>query len=139
MKKGIIIKPETLKPMKVSGRVNYKYVDPTTVDSDDITFGLCVMEPGGEGRPGQSHSDQEEVLYILSGNGIAVLNDDKEEFKFRPMDVVYIPRGTYHLVKNPNSIPLQLLWIISPPGWCFDKHPEWEQKAKKGEKEDVGA
>jgi len=132
-RKAIVIRAKDLKPIKYSGRDNYKIVDPTTVKSEELTFGLCVMEPGGEGKPGQIHNDQEEAMFILSGNGIAVLNDEKEEIELSPMDTIYIPKGAYHIIKNPNSIPLQLLWILSPAGWIFDRRPEWGKKAKKGE------
>jgi mannose-6-phosphate isomerase-like protein (cupin superfamily) len=132
-RRAIIIKPKDLEPMHYSGRDNYKIVDPTTVESENLTFGLCVMKPFGEGKPMQVHDDQEEVMFVLSGNGTVVLNDEKEELEINPMDAIYVPKGAYHMLKNSSDVPLQVLWILSPPGWIFDRHPDWAEKARKGE------
>lgn len=113
-KKAIKINPHDVKPMSLSQRVIYKMIDPTTVGSEDLTFGMVVVEPGGTCEPGHSHDDQEEIFFCLTGNGIVIADDDHRQISIQPKDAVFFPKGVYHTVKNPYNTPLEVLWIIAP-------------------------
>ena len=58
---------------------------------------------------------------------------DGERVEIKPYDAVFIPPGVFHELENPSKTPLEVLWIISPPGWPFDKRPDWKEKALRGE------
>lgn len=132
--KAVKVNPHDVEAMQYSQRVNYKMVDPTTVGSKHLTFGMVVVEPGGTCEPGHHHDDQEEIFFCLTGNGVVIANDPPEEIPIGPKDAVFFPIGTYHSIKNPNNTPLEALWIISPAGWVFDRNPDMKDKAQKGEK-----
>ncbi len=89
-------------------------VDPTTVGSKHLTFGMVVVEPGGTCEPGHSHEDQEEIFFCLTGNGVVIADEDHKEIPIGPKDAVFFPLGVYHSLKNPYNTPLEILWIISP-------------------------
>jgi len=120
-------------------RMNFKMVDPTTCGSKHLTFGMVIVEPHGSCEPGHVHDDQEEIFYCLSGRGIVVADDDHTEIPVAPHEAVFFKPGVYHSLKNPNDIPLQMLWILSPGGWVFDRNPRMKEiaqcpdKARKGE------
>lgn len=130
-KKAIKVKPNDCEPIKLSGRVNFKMIDPTTVGSEHLTFGMVVVEPGGTCEPGHYHEDQEEIFFCLNGNGVVIADEDKKEILISPKDAVFFPKNVYHSIKNPNNTPLEALWIISPAGWVFDKNPELKKEAMK--------
>lgn len=130
--KAVKINPNDCEPIVLSQRVNFKMVDPTTVGSKHLTFGMVVVEPGGTCEPGHVHDDQEEIFYVLTGNGVVIADDDRKEIPIGPKDGVFFPIGTYHSIKNPNKTPLEALWIISPAGWVFDRNPEMKQQALEG-------
>lgn len=130
--KAIKVNPNDGEPIVLSQRVNYKMVDPTTVGSKHLTFGMVIVEPGGTCEPGHVHDDQEEIFFCLTGNGVVIADDDHKEISISPKDAVFFPMGTYHSIKNPHKIPLEALWIISPAGWVFDNNPEMKKQAEEG-------
>ena len=132
--KATKISPHYVKePQVLKHRVNYKMVDPTILDTKQFTFGMVVVEPEGVCEPGHAHEEQEEIMFALTGKGVIIVGDEKEEIEIGPKEGVFVPKCVYHGVKNPYNTPFEMLWIISPPGWVFDKHPNWEEKAKQGE------
>jgi mannose-6-phosphate isomerase-like protein (cupin superfamily) len=126
------VNPHNVEPIVLSQRVNYKLIDPTTVGSKNISFGLVIVEPNGICEPGHSHEIQEEVFFCLHGKAVVILGDDREEVVIEPRDAVFIPPLTYHNLKNPYNTPAEVLWIQSPGGWVFDKHPELKEIARQG-------
>lgn len=130
-KKAVKVDPHTVEPVVLSQRVNYKLVDPTTVNSEHLTFGLVVVEPGGVCEPGHIHDDQEEIFFCLTGKGVVIVEEERKEIPIGPKEGVFFPKGVYHLLKNPYNTPLEVLWIISPAGWIFDKRPDMRKKAEK--------
>lgn len=127
------INPHDVEPLVLHQRVNYKLIDPTTVGSEQLTFGMVIVEPNGTCEPGHAHDVQEEIFFCLGGNGVVIVGDDRAEWPIAPMDAVFFPPHTYHGLKNPHNTPLQVLWIMSPAGWVFDQHPDWKEKALRGE------
>ena len=120
-------------PQVLKWRKFYKMVDTDSVGSKQITCGIAVVEPGGICEPGHSHTDQEEVVFCLTGKGVLVLGDDRERVELSPREAIFIPPFVYHRVDNPSSAPFEILSILSPAGWVFDRHPDWEAKARRGE------
>ena len=128
-KKAIKVNPNNCEPIVLSQRINFKMIDPTTVGSKHLTFGMVVVEPGGTCEPGHYHKDQEEIFFCLNGNGIAIADEDKKEIPISPKDAIFFPKNVYHSIKNPGKTPLEALWIISPAGWVFDKNPDLKKEA----------
>jgi mannose-6-phosphate isomerase-like protein (cupin superfamily) len=128
------VNPYDVEIIKLSQRDNYKLIDPTTVGSKNLTFGMVIVEPGGICEPGHEHDEQEEIFFCISGRGVVIVGDDKEEWTINQFEAVFLPPGTYHNLRNPTNFPLQVLWIQSPAGWVFDKHPDLKELAAKGEK-----
>jgi len=132
-RKPIKINPHDVIPLALHQRVNYKLIDPTTVGSQHLTFGMVIVEPFGTCEPGHAHDEQEEIFFCISGRGIVVVGDRREDWDLKPMDAAFFPPNTYHGLKNPYNTPLTVLWIISPAGWVFDQKPDWKEKAERGE------
>jgi len=123
--------------VKLSQRVNFKMIDPTTCGSKQLSFGMVIVEPRGTCEPGHIHDDQEEIFYCLSGKGVVIADDARREIPIAPHDAVFFKPGVYHSIKNPADLPLEALWILSPGGWVFDRNPGLKkiaQDAKKAKK-----
>ncbi|MBO0882451.1 MAG: cupin domain-containing protein, partial [Mycobacterium sp.] len=56
----------------------------------ELTFGEVVLYPG-KGHDRHNHPTAEEVLYVLSGQGDQMINDEPP-FPVRAGDVVHVPR-----------------------------------------------
>ena len=87
-----------------------------TPDKDHAahTLGEVVMRPG-LGHDRHNHPNAEEVLYILSGTGLQMV-DDGEPYEVHAGDVIYIPQGVFHSTRNTGWETLRLLALYNPGG-----------------------
>lgn len=83
-------------------------------DNADHTLGEVVVRPG-LGHDRHNHPNAEEVLYILSGTGLQMV-DDGEPYEVHAGDVIYIPQGVFHSTKNIGWETLRLLALYNPGG-----------------------
>lgn len=89
-------------------------VSPDLNPGANITFGQVVLLPG-EGHTRHNHPTSEEILYVLSGTGEQMV-DDEVAFTVRAGDTIYIPTAIYHATVNTGWEPLVLLAIYNPGG-----------------------
>jgi oxalate decarboxylase/phosphoglucose isomerase-like protein (cupin superfamily) len=89
-------------------------VSPATIAGAGVTFGEVVMQPG-EGHGRHNHPGSEEILYILSGTGEQMVDDDPP-FSVGPGDTIYIPAGVYHSTDNTGWSPMHVLAFYNPAG-----------------------
>ena len=61
------------------------------VSSDHMTFGVCTVSPGIKMDP-HTHSNEEEIIYILSGKGYVEIDETKENIENGT--VIKIPIGS---------------------------------------------
>ena len=59
------------------------------------------------------HQEADEVLFVLEGTGFGILDDTRTPVE--KGSAIYIPKGVWHGVENPDS-ELLLLWVVAPPG-----------------------
>jgi len=69
------------------------------------------IAPGGF-TPHHEHAWEHEI-FILTGNGAAV--GPSGEKPFRPGDVLFIPGGEKHQMKNTSTAPVEFLCLIPAP------------------------
>lgn len=92
--------------------------EPRVTGAERITAGLVVLEPG-KGHTRHNHPGVEEVLYIVSGSGEQMVEDERGRPVRRPVqagDLVHIPPDVYHETINTGWEPMRLLAVYSPPG-----------------------
>ncbi|HXH67308.1 MAG TPA: cupin domain-containing protein [Candidatus Limnocylindrales bacterium] len=68
---------------------------------------IPVAKPGDELRAAHHHSEFEECIYTLSGQGTTFA--DSGEYAMRPGDTLLMPPGEKHVTRNTGSEPLVLL------------------------------
>ncbi len=66
-----------------------------------------------EGGPDNHHRNADQWLFVVSGSGEAVVDDERVEL--RAGTLVLIGRGEDHEVRNTGHEPLQTLNIYVPP------------------------
>jgi oxalate decarboxylase/phosphoglucose isomerase-like protein (cupin superfamily) len=89
-------------------------VSPDQNPGANLTFGEVVLLPG-QGHSRHNHPTAEEILYVLSGTGEQMV-DDNAVFAIRPGDTIYIPTAVFHSTINKGWAPLRLLAIYNPGG-----------------------
>jgi mannose-6-phosphate isomerase-like protein (cupin superfamily) len=89
---------------------------------------LVVMSIGLRGDIGmETHADVDQILYIVSGNGTAILAG--KHYAFQKGSVICVPAGTEHNIVNGEDQPLKLFTMYSPP----EHAPDTVQKSKSAE------
>jgi mannose-6-phosphate isomerase-like protein (cupin superfamily) len=88
-------------------RDTYFLIDPDDRVSKRLKMGYTVIYPTGT-TTGHTH-DEEEVYYVISGEGVMVVGDD--EFPIKTGDALYVPPKEFHTTYQRGNIPLTVLWV----------------------------
>ena len=92
--------------------------EPRVTGAHQITAGMVILAPG-KGHTRHNHPGVEEILYIISGKGVQMVEDPAGQPVRRPVaagDLVHIPADVFHETINTGWEPLRLLAVYSPPG-----------------------
>lgn len=86
---------------------------PWTMGTKNLWMGISQVEPTSRSNR-HSHSHQEEVFFVLSGEGKITLAE--EEIEVSEGSCVYVPIGEEHQLINtqPDEV-LRVLSVTSPP------------------------
>jgi mannose-6-phosphate isomerase-like protein (cupin superfamily) len=78
-----------------------------------------VIAPGkAEGGRGNRHRGADQWLFVLSGTGVATVNDKR--YPLRAGSLMLIERGDRHEVRNTGRGPLKTLNLYVPPAYRSD-------------------
>jgi len=81
-----------------------------------------TLPPGGAaGGPDNRHPGADQWLYVVSGEGEAVV--DGERHALRPGVVLVIERGEAHEIRNTGAAPLRTLDFYHPPAYDASGDP----------------
>ena len=94
------------------GRDWYYLIGPINSDAKNLAFGLAEFHPG-ETAPAHTHGSQEEIIYILEGEGDFITADGVKALA--PGVAVFIPPGLEHRIVVKGGRPLKLVTLFSPP------------------------
>jgi oxalate decarboxylase/phosphoglucose isomerase-like protein (cupin superfamily) len=89
-------------------------VSPHSTEGAVMTLGEVALLPG-KGHDRHNHPDAEEILYVLSGAGKQMV-DDEEPFDIRAGDTIFIPTAVFHSTLNTGWETLRLIAIYNPGG-----------------------
>ncbi|HEV3263482.1 MAG TPA: cupin domain-containing protein [Gemmataceae bacterium] len=78
-----------------------------------------TLAPGGtEGGPDNRHRGADQWLFVISGEGVAIVEGARVEL--REGTLVLIERGETHEIRNTGPVPLKTLNVYVPPGYTPD-------------------
>ncbi|TAK26389.1 MAG: cupin domain-containing protein [Chloroflexota bacterium] len=92
--------------------------EPRVTDADRFSAGAVLLSPG-KGHTRHNHPGVEEILYVVSGTGIQMVEDENGQpvrERVGPGDCVHIPADVYHETINAGWEPMKLIAIYSPFG-----------------------
>lgn len=97
------------------GRIQW-LSEPRVTGTEHIAAGVVTLAPG-QGHQRHNHPGVEEILYVLEGEGIQMVDMDGEERRpVRAGMLIHIPADVYHSTVNSGAGPMKLLAVYSPPG-----------------------
>ncbi|MFI6503186.1 cupin domain-containing protein [Nonomuraea typhae] len=117
----MLVSPDAVPTMTFDwGSIKW-FVTPARIPGAGSTLGEVIVNPG-KGHARHNHPNAEEIIYVISGEGMQMV-DDGEPFPIREGDTVHIPAGAYHSTFNRTWRTLRLLVTYTPGG---------EEKALEG-------
>jgi mannose-6-phosphate isomerase-like protein (cupin superfamily) len=113
---GAVIHPDEglVIPATPDGRVVRVKVD--SVDHPGVRMSMIVEDlPAGSEIKVHLHQNEDEIIFIRMGSGIATLGD--REVAVEAGATVYVPQGVWHGLRNNGTAMLGMSAIYSPPGF----------------------
>ena len=88
--------------------------EPQVTDARNFSMGVVILNPG-KGHARHNHPGVEEILYVISGEGEQMVNDESPR-SIKAGMCVHIPPDIYHSTINTGWEPLKLVAVYSPHG-----------------------
>lgn len=88
-------------------------LSPRRGGTKNISLGMTLLPPKKSSNY-HKHENEEEIWYVVSGKGKAIIDD--KEFTIEKGVAIYVPPGSFHQLVNTSDETLKVLWIFSPPG-----------------------
>ena len=108
-----ILKEEDIQFENVAWGQTKELVNPQTVGAKKVKVKITEWLPGHVHKK-HVHPDQEEVIFVLSGKGMAQTQEEKREIG--PGSVVFIGAGEQHMTWNlSDAESLRAIVIKAPP------------------------
>ena len=108
-----ILTEEDIQFEKVAWGLTKELVKPQTVGAKKVKVKITEWLPGHVHKK-HVHPDQEEVIYVLSGKGMAQTQEETKEIG--PGSVVFVGAGEQHTTWNlSNTESLRAVVIKVPP------------------------
>ena len=103
--------------------------EPRVTASEKFSAGLVTLQPG-KGHDRHNHPGVEEILYVLSGQGVQMVEIDGQpvEREVGPGMLIHLPADAFHSTVNTGDAPMKILAVYAPPG------PEAELREMEGVK-----
>ena len=98
-------------PGHFGGALSKALVGPRNAHSKLLDFRISRYAPNAYVRE-HAHKVQEQVYYVLEGEGLLTLN--KARHLMRPHDYVYVPPGVRHSFTNTGTAGLVFLVVTTP-------------------------
>jgi len=98
-------------PGHFGGALSKPLVDTANVGTKKIDFRISRYAPAAYVQE-HVHQVQEQIYYVLEGEGILTLDDKKH--LMRPHDYVYVPPGITHSFTNTGTDGLVFFVITTP-------------------------
>ena len=75
---------------------------------------VCVIRvmPGEAVRPAHSHPHSEELIYIITGNGKVMIENEVGEV--RAGSAVLFEQGKVHILKNTGDVEMKVICFFAP-------------------------
>lgn len=81
--------------------------------------GGVVDLPSGQGHSRHNHPGAEEIIFVISGTGEQMVEDENGEPVTRqvgPGCTIYVPESRFHATLNTGDGPMRLFVVYSPAG-----------------------
>lgn len=93
-------------------------VGPGVNGAERFSAGVVDVKPG-EGHARHNHPGAEEIIFVVSGTGEQMVEDEAGNPVSRevgPGCTIHVPESRYHSTLNTGATPMRLFVVYSPAG-----------------------
>jgi mannose-6-phosphate isomerase-like protein (cupin superfamily) len=83
------------------------------IQATNFAMGNVTLEPKG-GQVPWHNQEQEEIYFIVEGEGEMCLGDERRAIKAG--QAAYIPSGVFHQLTNTGDKPMRMIYVYGPAG-----------------------
>ena len=83
------------------------------IQATNFAMGHVTLEPNG-GQVPWHNQDQEEIYFIVEGEGEMCLGEERRTIKAG--QAAHIPSGVFHQLTNTGSAPMRMIYVYGPAG-----------------------
>jgi quercetin dioxygenase-like cupin family protein len=105
------MQPQVQPDIAIGGLTIRYLIDGTVSNAATGMFELTV-EPGARVPPAHSHTDNEEIVYVIEGTLRYSVDDETRDLK--PGERMHTPRGSVHGFSNPHDKVARALIMLTP-------------------------
>ena len=105
------MQPQEQPVVKIGG-LEIRYLVDGTVSGAGMGVFELTVPPGARVPPAHSHTNNEEIVYVLEG--VLRYRVDDETRDLTPGERMYTPRGSVHGFSNPHDAPARALIMLTP-------------------------
>ena len=105
------MQPQEQPAIKI-GQLEIRYLLDGTVTGAGFGMFELTVGPGARVPPPHSHTNNEEVVYVLEGTLRYRVDGDVRDIKAG--ERMYTPRGSVHAFSNPHDRPAKALIMLTP-------------------------
>ena len=110
--------------------IQNQYFRQVLATGKNVQVVIMSIPPGGKIGE-ETHTDNDQTLYLVEGDGLAVING--QESAFKAGDLVLVPAGTKHNFITKGEAAMKIITTYSPP-----HHPDGTVHKTKAEADAAG-
>ena len=99
-------------PVLKIGKLEIRYLVDGTISGAGMGLFELTVAPGARVPPPHSHTNNEEIVYVLEGVLRYTVDDETRDLKAG--ERMYTPRGSVHAFSNPYDTTARALIILTP-------------------------
>jgi len=105
------MRPQDLPVVKI-GSLEIRYLMDGIATGAGVGMFELTVPPGARVPPAHSHTNNEEIVYVLEGRLRYTVDDDVRDLA--PGEHMYTPRGSVHAFSNPHERTARALIVLTP-------------------------
>ena len=76
---------------------------------------IATQTLGAAGIPVHLHTFEDELLYVVAGEGAAIVGEDRREILIEAGSVIYVPIGAWHGLTNADPVQRMEVLVVTTP------------------------
>lgn len=121
---NVILHETDIPEQQQPGRQMRWLADENSLPAEHMSVCVIRVAPGQTVRPAHSHPHSEELIYIITGSGKVMIEDEVGDV--RPGSAVLFEQGKIHMLKNTGDIEMKVICFFAP-ATSIDNYKTFEE------------